>query len=159
MAVSLQRKGSPQGLCTVTAKTMTRAEKLSPVDELKGDNIMSSSSWTLGYNHLLAQSHLGCVVKLKLLEIQVYLWKAPFPCLPKGYAILKEGWERISLSQYLSHTLHSHFVNWQAHFMGHEPDDAKDDKTRKEAGEAVANGHHKSISVRRRKRKLMKINT
>lgn len=50
-----------------------------------------------------------------------------------------------------SHTLHSHFFNWQTQFMGHEPNDSKDDKASKEAGEAVTNRHHKCISVKKRR--------
>lgn len=59
----------------------------------------------------------------------------------------------------LFHTLHGHFVNRQAQLMGHEPDDAKDDKASKEAGEAVANGHHKGISGWKMKKGIIKIDS
>lgn len=65
------------------------------------------------------------------------------PKLPMGYANLKEEEEaRVKIEPL---TLDSHFVNRQTNLMGHEPNDAKDDKSGKETGEAVTHRHNECI--------------
>lgn len=69
------------------------AEKLSLLDELKGD-VMSSSNWTLGCNYFLPPNPLRVCSALYFKHKQSGLiMEDSFPNIPLGYAILKESWE------------------------------------------------------------------
>lgn len=72
------------------------------------------------------------------------------PKLPMGYANLKEEEEAKIRTEPL--TLDSHFVNRQTNLMGHESNDAKDDKSGKETGEAVTHWHNECVPVNKQHR-------
>lgn len=98
VAVSLQRKDLPQGLPTLNARQQQQgAEKLSPLDDLKGD-IVSSSNWTLGCNFFLPQNPFRVCSEMYFdHNISGLIMEDSFPKLPLRYAILKESWEKMLL--------------------------------------------------------------